>query len=269
LTWRQIPLIIAFVVGCGKTLAPEAPADKPESVLEMARTRPVHNPVRARFHIKLRSDKLDIAGSTGGGLIVNRPGQGHMAVFGPLGSPLVSFTSDGAGLAVTLSKDRRHLMATEAEEVIHHATGGAAGLDDILAILVGDLPFDKAKAKKFEKDERGIGVHFKAAGGNKVHAIIDPSTGTPRYLEAKDPDENLMLSATYEDFEQVDERWMPTRIQLWLPMVELEVDLKFRQWKPLDEVPDVFSLLVPDGHKMEPLEELVRNLLRRLEQDTE
>ncbi len=47
--------------------------------------------------------------STGCALIVDRPGRGHLAVFGPFGATLLTAQTDGEGIAVTLPREGKFL----------------------------------------------------------------------------------------------------------------------------------------------------------------
>ena len=260
MNWRKLPLIIAFVVGCGHKLKPNLPAAGPDAVLAMARARPVLNPTQARFHIKLRSKPLKLAGSTGGGLVVNRPGQGRLEIFGPLGGSLLKLISDGEAIAVGIPREKRHLLGVNAEEAIREATSGAAGVDDVLAILVGDLPFDNLEVVRMRKVVGGVLMVFEGPRGAHLDAVIEEIHGTLVQLELVDSEGSLLVSATYDDYQEVDDIWMPKHVELWMPATQLSVDLKFRQWKKLDEAPDVFSVAPPKGILAEPLEDLLGNL---------
>ena len=256
-------LTLLFWIGCARGLSPEAPAQDPASVLEMTRARPIVAAVRARLRLKLRSDALDLAGNTGGALILDRPGRGHLAVLGPLGSPLFTLNLDGLGVAATWPRDREHLVAVDAESVLRDATGGVLGLDDLLGLLVGDLPLDDARTRAKRKLEDGL-VEVTLVGPSKtaVTAVLDPVRGTPVSIEATDRSGVLLIAVSYEPFELDPEvGLMPTALALTLPALELDLDLKFKRWDRLDEVPDAFGLAPPDGFRSGSLEHAVSQLL--------
>jgi outer membrane biogenesis lipoprotein LolB len=252
----RVLVAFAFLLGCARGLKPQAPVDSTQNVIVLARERPVPAALRARFHIKLKSEQLDVAGSTGGGLVVERPGHGYFAVMGPLGSPLVTFASDGEGLAILLAREKRHLVATEAEAVVREVTGGTAGLDDLWAVLTGDLPFDDAKVKTWKAEEEGVRAVFVGPKKTLVVAMLDPVTGTMRWLEAS-RQKKLLLKATYAPYKEVDGQLMPTEVALEVPSLDLVVTLRFKTWKAIDEMPDVFGQEAPGGIQSEPLERLI------------
>ncbi|MBT3222318.1 MAG: DUF4292 domain-containing protein [Proteobacteria bacterium] len=256
--WRRGWLVFLIVVGCASRGVKPAANVAPESVLEMARARPVPATLQSRFNIKIRSKLLEVAGSTGGGLFTDRPGKGYLAILGPLGSPLLTVASDGQGLAATIPKNERYLVAEDAEAVLQEATGGVAGMDDVLALLVGDLPFDEAKVKSKKRLGDGL-VLITFAGPSKttVEAVLDGATGTPRQIVALGPKGQPVLTATYEPFADRDGNLMPTQVEMLVPDLDLKVELKYKTWKVLEEAPDVFVLQAPDGYETESLEDSV------------
>lgn len=267
-------LVLVAVIGCPRPdQRPPTPVESAAAVLEATRARPVPDPVKARFSVKLRSKPLDIAGSTGGGLVIDRPGRARLDLFGPLGGPLFTAASDGAGLSVLLVNERRQLVAVDAERVLRETTGGVAGLDDLLAVLVGDLPFDDAKVLQTELHGDGDGpeqdsvrVVFEGPNGSQVDVLLDAVLNTPRQLVAKSAEGEVLLSATYEGFTAVGDRHLPSRVELLVPSIDLTVDARFRDWEPLAEAPPVFSMDAPDSFTTESLEASVRKIVEEMSQ---
>jgi len=251
-----------LVAGCGGSIPPIGGPPVPESALQLARARPTPDPVQARFQLKVRSKPLDVAGSASGALIFDRPGQGHLAVLGPLGAPLATLTSDGVGLAVDFTRSRRHIVGTDAEEVVREVTGGVAGVDDLFGLLMGDLPLDEAKVLSQAELESGrVQLILQGPRKTSLHVVLDTQTGTPVSLVALGRNQRRLLIAEYAPFVPHEESmWVPSELHLEVPQLELSVDLRFKWWKTLDEVPDVFSLDTPEGFVVESLERAMRGL---------
>lgn len=253
--------------GCGPRSQPTpAPAPR-DDLVDMARARPIADILQARFHIKLRSSVLDLAGSTGGGLVVERPGRGYLAILGPLGSPLLTAASDGEAMGVMIAKGKRYLVAEDAEQVLSETTSGVAGMDDVLALLVGDLPFDKAAITSSKVVEpSGRQVEFSGPSGTRVEAIIDARTATPRALSAFDEKGGLVLKAEYGEFEAIGESLMPKSVDLFVPELGLTIGLRYKGWSTPEEAPDVFKIESPEGMTVESLNEMIAKLVtKRLE----
>ena len=261
-------LALALCVGCpAHHHAIEPAAGSPEGIFEAARARAVPDPLRARFAIKLRSKPLDLAASTSGGLIVDRPGQGRVDLFGPMGGPVVTVGSDGAGLEVLLIGQQRDLVANDAESVLRETTGGVAGLDDVFAVLTGDLPFDAATVRDIAKipaAEPGgtewIRAHLDGPKGSIIEVVIDPSNAAPSAITALDKKGSPLITATYDPFQLVGDAWMPTRVELYVPALDLTVECKYKSWDVLGEPPTNLVPPPPDGFTVESLEEAVRKL---------
>ena len=259
--------MLVLAIGCAKGHV-ETSLAVPAAVYERARARVIPDLLRARFNVKIRSKPLDIAGSTGGGLVIDRPGSARIDLFGPLGSPLLTVTSDGAGLSVLLIDKQRQLVATDAEAVLREATHGSAGLDDILAVLVGELPFEGAPLRSIEPvgdgtkpDEDGIRVLLEGPRGTTVVALIDPELGTPKRIEALDPKLGSLLVATYDRFESVGDVLLPTRVEVTVPSVDLTLEARYREWSVLSEPPKAFSVQAPAGYTTESLEVALRRVI--------
>jgi len=258
---REFWFCMCLAIGCGGSLHPEAPSHQPESILEMGRARPIADPVQARYHVKVRSKPLNIAGSTGGALIFDRPGKGHLAVLGPLGSPLVTLTSDGAGLAIDFVRDKRHIVGLDAETVVRETTGGIVGVDDMFGLLIGDLPLDDAKVKsKALLEDGSVQLVLQGPRKSTIVAVLEPETGTPISLIASDRNKRRLLAAEYGPFDtHTDGTLVPSTVEIEVPQLEMSVELRFKWWKTLDEVPEVFGIETPEGFTVESLERAMQS----------
>lgn len=224
-------------------------------VVEQARARPTPDPVRARLHVALDSGTLDVAGGTGAVLITDRPGRGHLAILGPLGGPMATLTSDGVGLAVALPRDRRLLSSPEADAILREATEGLLGLDDLVGLLLGDLPFDQGEVKRQTLLEGGlVEALLEGPDGTRLVVVLEPRFATPVSATVYERTGRELLAATFEPFEpQPDGTVLPTRVGLVVAALALELDLRFKSWELLTEVPPVFDLTPPEGWSVEPL----------------
>jgi hypothetical protein len=265
-TWlsRRWGWVAVFVIGCGKGHLPPPAHGEPATVLEMARTRGVPDPTRARFSVKLRSQKMSLAATTGGGLVVDRPGQGRIDLFGPLGNPLITVSTDAAGLSVLLIAEERQLAAVDAEAVLRETTGGVAGLDDLLALLVGDLPFDTARVLALQRTEGGTRVLLEGTAGATVEAVLDPALGTPRSLVAANREGATLMRATYDPFVPFGDTLVPSGVELLVPSLDLAVELRYRTWDAAEPDAAVFQVVAPPGYRVESLEAAVERLLGRM-----
>lgn len=247
--------ILLLAIGCVRPPVTVDAAGSPSEVLERARLRPTPDPVRARLHLKLRSRPLDLSSGTGGVLIVDRPGKGHLAILGPLGGPVATFTSDGTALAVAIPRDKRLLSSPRAHELLLEATGGMLGLDAVVGMTLGDLPFDGARVKSRKPREDGaVDVVLTGPNASRVEVLLDGPTATPRALSIYEKTGRVLIRASFDPFEARDDgTFLPTRVELEVPAFELELELRFKSWEILEQVPPVFDTAAPDGWTVEPL----------------
>ena len=258
--WLGGLVVLLLLVGCVKVVRPQGPKLDKDAVAEVAWQRPVLDPVRARFTIKLRSDKLNLAGTTNGVMFLDRPNHGRVDVLGPMGGPLVVAATDGESLRVQLTQSREHLQADAAEAVLREATGGLASVEDALIVIAGGLPFQGAEVTEVIDDgELGTRLSFAGPEKSTITAWLDPVTAAPNRVVAHDLEGAMLLEATYV-FAQPPETevWMPSEAHLFVPGLELEVDLKMRRWDVLETVPDVFTPDVPKGWSESALDEKIR-----------
>ncbi len=256
---RPRPWMLAVLaLGCTRGARPVALTEAPEDTLRRARERSVPDPVQTRLQLKIASPTLELAGSTGGGLVIDRPGRGRLDVFGPVGGRLVGATIDGEAMAVTLVQDKRVLVASDAETVLRELTEGAAGVDDLLAVLVGDLPLDGAEVVSQSRDEAGVHVELQGPASTRFTALLEPTRAVPLSIEGRGASGELLLDVTYDEWERIQGRWLPASVRLQAPSMELSLDLRYRQWVVPTEDPEVFDIDAPEGFTRESLEDVVR-----------
>lgn len=266
MTHRNALLGLTLALGCARTLKPEVAARAPSAVLELARARPVADPLQARFSMKVRSRVLQVAGSTHGALIVDRPGQGHFALMGPVGGPIFTLSSDGQGVSVLLPRDGRHLVASDADRVLDEVGGGLLGVDDLFGLLLGVLPLEEARiTRKTPLPEGRVQVTLAGPEATRLVVTLRTTDGTPESLAVYGDAHAPLLVAAYSTFESGDDgSLLPTAVAVEVPRLDLRLELAYRSWKVPDPVPDVFGLGAPSGFRTESLEHAVRELATRL-----
>ena len=219
------------------------------ALLAKARARTAPLALRTRFGFKIESEAVD--GSTGGALIVDRPGKGHLAVMGPLG-PLVTLHTDGVGLAVSNRRDRSHLVAADAEGAVRGATDGLAGVDEVLGLLVGEVPLDGLEVSGRTRNEAGnLRLTLKGPQDVTVDLVLNDPLATPVSLRVIDREGAELLIADYGAFEahrDAPDTWLPTEVSVQIPRFKVSLDVRFRRWDLLgEEIPAVFGLEAPEG----------------------
>lgn len=255
----RLAVLALFAFGCTKAppqaIVPSADA----ALLAMADARPVPSALRSRFGFKIESEA--VAGGTGGALIVDRPGRGHLAVLSPLGGPLLTLHTDGKGLSVIDKRNRVQRITSDAEKTLRDATEGLAGVDEVLGLLVGDLPLDGLEIRERSRtDEGDLKLLLSGPRHTLVELTLDDPLATPIALQVSDQQGDALLSADYGPFEPLDKSaeeptYMPSEVSVTVSRFAVTLHVRFKKWETLgDSVPEVFSLDAPDGFTTIPLD---------------
>jgi hypothetical protein len=245
-----------LVLGCARGV-PAPAVDASASIVDQALARPSPQRVQARVGLKVSSPMLGLAGSTGGAILLDRPGRGHLAVLGPLGGPLATLQTDGVGVAIATTQDRQHRVAAQADQVLRETTGGLLGLDALLGLLVGQVPLDPARAQAPRELEDGdLEVTVLGPGESRAAVTLVRSTATPRAVVVSGSGGRVLASAVYGPFEPHPEtgNLLPTEVELALPDLELTLTVRYRSWSFPEALPEVFGLAPPAGYASGPLE---------------
>jgi hypothetical protein len=251
-----------FLAGCPKR--PPAPAPvaaarlADDALLRELASRATLDPARARFQIKMDSPKLRIvAPPLPGGLILDHPEQAFLSIQNPVGGPVLTVARDGARVVLLNMIDRLAVVSDDASALLA-PTG--LHLDDAVGLLLGRLPLDPADVTA-RADVDGL-VRFSAtvsapaadpATPPRSVALtldVDAASATPRALTARGPDGAVALEATWAPFQLVDGALLPTTLSVWVPSVELRVEVTFKTWDRPDPVPDVFHPAPPGSFEV-------------------
>lgn len=255
--WRTVGLVAVLSATACKKQAP-LPSVAEAQLLEQLRDRPVPDPVQARFSIKMRSDTLKIhAPRLGGGLVVDRPDRAYLAVLDPLGSPVITLSTDGDRVVFVNNRDRQYVAQDDVRGALGTAARAEVRIEDLTGLLLGLLPVEDAQLSVRETTPEGLHLVFTAPGGIEVDALIDPDTATPRRVSVHDAQGAEAVIATYEPYQIVEGLLLPTAIVLRVPSVDLDLDLRFKTWRAIPEAPDVFSPVAPASYEVITFREFV------------
>ncbi|MEO0605838.1 MAG: hypothetical protein AAF211_30680, partial [Myxococcota bacterium] len=131
--------IVVGVSGACRKPVPPLPASEAADALSGLKA-PVADPLRGRFSFKIASEPLGLKGSTGGALILDRPGKLHFAVLGPLGGALATAQTDGERASIVIRRDSRHFWADAVEATVRSWTDDELGVDGVVGLFVGQVP---------------------------------------------------------------------------------------------------------------------------------
>lgn len=252
---RGARTLVALLVatGCGaKRVTPQGPRLEDDALLQAVRARPVPDVLQGRFSIKMRSPKLGIvAPRLAGALVIQRPDRAWVAVYDPVGSPVVQLASDGARVIFLNGRDRIAVVEEGAADMLAEASGGQLRMADVVDVLLGMVPLDRLAAVGREaptEPDGPVRYDFRGPADTRVVAWLDAVGGTPTRVELWAGADSPAVVATYPPFTaQEDGTLLPSGLLVEVPVVELSLDLAFKSWTALDAAPDVFAPAVPAG----------------------
>lgn len=249
---RWLAAALLVVGGCAKKPVPTGPRLAEDELLRVVRERATPEVLQGRFSIKMRSPKLGIvAPRLAGALILQRPTNAWIAVYDPVGSPVIQLASDGDRVIFINSHDREAVVQEGTGDVLAEATGGRFGMQDIVDVVLGRLPLHQLQLVEREETPEGMRYGFEGPEQTKVRTWLDAVAGTPTRIEVDGKDGALALTATYPPFTTTETgAVLPAGLAIEVPSVELTLDLVFKTWKVLDAAPDVFAPPAPDGYEV-------------------
>jgi hypothetical protein len=211
------------------------------------------------FHIQAR--QLGVAGTTGGTLVIHRPSDLFVQVQGPMGGVLLELAMNARTVGVRLPSKGLALRGNDPEALVRGLSGQAFGVDGLLAILTGHLPASGFEIDGVERKPEGIEARVRLHGDASVVGPLSLKIRTDpqgRDLEEIVLDRDAPASASttgsgsgagrttllrlrYKGFARVGPDRLPLEVDLDLPELPIQADLRFRGWEQLGEIPDIFG----------------------------
>lgn len=250
-------LILALMLGCGDKPPPAASGDA-TSAAEQAWARSLPFALKASFAVSVDAPRAGTKGTTRGALLVHRPGRFRMEIFSPMGTPLVSAASDGDAFGMYLGAQNTWIGTPVAEQALRELTGGAAGLEDLISVLTGRLPFQGATVSDASRTETGWAYTFDGPDNTKALVELDGQELLNQSIVAIDDAGETALTAVYSDYMRAEGNRLPEKLELEVPGLELTLEIKYSSWQELGVIPDSFSIPAPPGARQVDLLELAR-----------
>lgn len=249
-------LLLAWVLGCGDKPPPKTIGD-PMQLAASAWGRRVPFALQAGFSVSIDAPTLGIEGTTRGALVVHRPGKFRLEIFSPLGTPLVYAASDGKAFSVYIVPEKLWLGSDDAEGLLREVTGGSAGLEDFVSLLIGRMPFQDAEVLGRKIHEGAAVYTFGGPDDTKAIVVLDVRSLTNQRIEAYDTDGALVLQSDYEDYTKVGRSLLPEEVAIKADAIQFGLELEFSSWEELGVIPDAFTIPSPRGSRELDLDDLM------------
>lgn len=244
------PWLLLLTLGCGPK-QPPLPAvggfDTVEQVRDAAWARAVPSTLQAKVSLNIDAPRQGVKGTARGGLQLHEPGHVRLDLFSPIGTPLLFLAADGQALRLFSTSKGEFLQAEDAEGALRSLTGGAAGLNDVVSVLAGRLPFAGATLRSSSREGGVSRLTFASPQGATAEVEVDEATLTTRAVRAMTATGELALTATYGAYVNVGGALVPEQVSVELPSLDMRLVLTLSSWEALSEVPDSFVLSPPEG----------------------
>lgn len=257
--------VLLLLVACGDRNGPRTAVD-PRSIAEDAWAREVPFALQGGYSVSIDAPSIGVRGTTRGGLLVHRPNRFRLEIFSPLGSPLFYAASDTALSLYVVTQDI-YFHTENAEALLRNVTGGAAGVEDLIALMTGRLPFQDAELMDAQRDRKAQESTFTFAGpkGTRAVVVLDDRLLTNKRIDAYDSDDRLVLHAEYEDYMKTGRSRLPEEALIEVPLIEFTMELEFDGWDELGVIPDAFTLPDPGSARKVDLDELIQKAIEARE----
>lgn len=260
-----------FTVGCVKPRGPVHYVGEPEAVVALARARPAAAGLRARFSVRIRTP--DMGGTTPGSIIIAHPDRIRAEVYTPLGTPLLYLVSDGASLHAWLERQRVFFRGNEAADVLGNLTGGAVGIEDVVALVTARLPMPDSEilhTGRIQFAEGGVVLELVGPEEVTVRAVVDPATGMVHRLRVWQGEsgsientDDLIMDVQYEGRVRVGKVRLPERVEIQLPSLDWTITLSIKSWSEFEAPDQAFRLQAPVGSQTKDLVESLKKIAEK------
>ena len=230
-------------------VVPQDPQD-PAVLLARAMAQPASGPVANRFNIHIHSPDQDV--TAWGGLVVRSPDQFRVEIAGPIGPPVLIVACAGKDVNAWLATQQNFYVGEGADHTLRQLTGGAAGLDVLTALLVGQLPaMLGAPSGAAASPPFGWTWWWQAPDAARLTATLDTRSGRLSQVDAQDASGRLLLHAELVHGDPVSR--YPTHLTADLPTLYTSVQVNFGAWRPADPPDGAFQISPPLGAHIQPL----------------
>ncbi len=250
-------LLLPALVGCPRSAPAPVAADwDPDALVEAAQSREVPPVVRGSFRMKIEGVDTAIPGGLEGVLILGPGGAFYTEVASTFGPRVMTCASDGQSLALLFPRERLWAGEEGGEDKIREASGGVAGLAELGALLVGQLPGLDAPVVFESRTESGLSYGVEGPSGTSVGLEIDAGSQMVTRAEFRDADEKVWVRLGHTPGETAGAAAFPSESTLEVASTGMTMTLTYSGWQVLESSPVPFALPAPEGFEVVALEDL-------------
>ena len=237
-------MFLVLLIACGpKHLHPPIQTD-PVVQLSRARSEAPPPPQIARFTIRIETaDGVLSALGTG---IYSAPNRFRVELRGPIGPVQLVAACDGERVTAYILGKHTAYVGDDAEAAVRRWTGGAAGVDAVVLLLLGRLP-DLGPPTTMEPVPT-----WTRPDGSVVRAVLDDGSGHLARIDVVDPRGVLALSARFTP------GTFPSHLDIDLPALHASASVDYSDWQTGAPPETAFSVVVPPGATIHSIDTIGR-----------
>ncbi len=257
-------LLLPLLAGCPRSApVPVAASWDPDALVEAAQSRQVPSVLRAGFRMKIDGAEAAIPGGLEGVLILGPEGAFYTEIASTFGPRVMTCASDGQSLALLIPREKIWAGEASGDDRIREASGGVAGLSELGALLVGQLPMLDAPVVFESRTESGLAYQVEGPSGTSVALEIDAGSQMVTRAVFRDEDESAWVRLSHTPGESAGGAALPSQSLLEVASTGMTMTLTYSSWQVLESSPVSFSLPVPEGIEKVTLEGLPARLEKR------
>ena len=245
-----LPLLALVLLGC-PTHTGRFGSDDPLAGVRMA---PSGYAIKGRMYLTIKAPRWDVSGTTSTTMVIHRPGDLYLQVRGPVNNVMVQGTANEQELVVVIPPMNKAFTATSPDAAMQALTGGALGVDGVLALLMARLPDVELTTLETIEEPKARTFVFEAAGGYRVRATIERKRGRLTGLTLGDAEGETLVEVSYNGWFRDARAHYPEVLTMSVPKLDLGVKADFQAWEVMGEVPSIFTTAVPEGAVVVDLE---------------
>lgn len=204
-------------------------------------------PVLAKFNLQLQSPKDAV--SAQGVLLVSPPDRFRIEISGPIGPPALVIASDGTAVNALLPGKGIFYAGPDAEAALRGLTGGAAGLDVVTALLVGQFVLP-GPAGPEAAVSGGWQWSWTREDGTRLSETLGAVGGKLVALDVTKADGAALLAA---DLVPTPGSPWPASMHVELAPLGTTADVRFSSWQAATPGATAFTLTAPEGAEVREL----------------
>jgi hypothetical protein len=259
---RRVPRIPALLAACGlaATLL-GCPAHSgrfsEDDPLASVQTPPSGFAIKGRMYLTVRAPRWDVSGTTSTTMVIHRPTDLFLQVRGPVNNVMLQGTSNREELVLVIPPMNKAFTAASPDAAMQALTGGALGVDGVLAMLLARLPSIDLETEEIIEEPKARTFVLSAPGEYQVQATIDSKRHRLRDLTIRDREQQTLVEVSYEGSFRDARAYYPELMSMSVPALDLELKADFQAWEVMGEVPSIFTTPVPEGAEVVQLEQVL------------